>query len=370
MIRSPRDIRNAEKNRRRAMRLQHQHGKPQLPSRRARLVQQGPSDPAFNYDEFQEIGFEVRKNPKNRFCAIRWHYTEDPDKRDPEFARLGREKNPQGWDQEQEIDFSSKRGIRVFSEFPWRREACDLGPWWSSQSNVILPTVKPPAWWPLWLATDPGRNRCWATLFILVDEYGCCHVVRSIVKPGLHYSEAKKSIAGLLGRRRPVDHVIDPASKQRRTDSVKTLLEKMADRPFPMICNPVDHLSNEYLELEELRERMMRRPDGRYGMYFWDTPENQACIIQYRNAVYKDDYGEKLDTIDVDAVDAGKYFATYTTGRAIRPAKPVEEMGAREFRAHLAHKRRQTMERQMSQQQRARNSLIMEELESGMSVEP
>ncbi len=358
MIRSGADARRAAKKRQEAGKLQHSNGKPHFASKMSRpLVPPSSNDDGENLSRFDGTGFQVWKNPKNRFCVIRWHYTADPAKRDPAYEREGRAKNPQGWDQEMEIDFRSKRGVKVFGEFPWKRAECNLGTYWSKESNVILPAAPAPSWWPLYLATDPGRNRCWATLFVKVDEYGCWHVVGSVVEPGMHYTQAKKKIKAILGRVEPVEHVIDPASKQQRTDSLKTLIEKMADRPNAMQVIPVDHLGNEYMELEELRERMMLRSDGRYGMYFWDFPFNARCIEQFRNAVYKDEYGEKLDSIDVDAVDAGKYLATHMTGRAIRPRKPPDQMSPREYRASLATDRRRRLEKQLTDQQRAYNSL-------------
>lgn len=356
MIKNPKTAKSDFEKRQRSDRIQRtKSGGFQLPSARgARDLP--PSDPSFVYKPLSTQGFEVRKNKKNKFCVVRWHYSADPAKRDPGYAAAGRMTNP-AWDQEMEIDFKSKRGIKAFPEFPWRRAECDLGPFWSSKSNVILPSEKIPGWWPLYLATDPGRNRCWATLFIFVDEYGIWHVWKSVVKSGLHYSEAKKLIRGILGRREVTDHVIDPASNQRRTDSEKTLTEKMGDRPFPMHVIPVAHLSNEYLELEELRERMMMRPDGRYGCYFWDTADNQACIDQFKGAVYADDYGERLSKIDVDAPDAAKYLATHLTGRAVRPKKPVEDMSPPEYRAHLTSIRRRALYKEAERQQRSREGL-------------
>jgi len=359
VIRLPKNAKQDFKKRQKEIGFQRKsHGAGlQLPSARG-VRDLPPSDPNFLYKPISDQGITVRKNRKNKFCVILWHYTADPEKRDPQYAIDGRAQNP-AWDQEMELDDRSKRGIKVFPEFPWARAECDLGPFWSSQSNVILPTEKIPYWWPMYLATDPGRNRCWATLFILIDEYGCWHVWKSIVKSGLHYREAKRLIAGLVGRRDVREHVIDPASKQLRTESTKTLIEKMADKPFSMDCIPVAHLSNEYLELEELRERMMKRPDGRFGVYFWDTADNQECIGQFKQAVYADDYGERLTKIDVDAVDAGKYLATHLIDRAIRPLKPPNEMDSREYRIHITKVRRRNMEKEQGRQQMVRDGILV-----------
>lgn len=356
------------RDRQRGIRMQrNQTGKLQLsPHRRGPLVPDGAS--TSDYEEFNgDPGFHVHKNRKNRFACIRWHYKEDPDKRDPEFEVAGRKKNPNGWDQEMEIDFGSKKGVKVFAEFSWRRAECDLGPYWSSQSNIIMPTLAPPEWWPLYLATDPGRRAAWATLFVLVDQYGCWHIFKSLLKTGLHYKEAKRIVASLQGRRYVVEHVIDAASKQARTDSLKTLMQKMADPPFKMDCIPIEHNANEYIQIEELRERMQKRPDGRFGMYIWDTVANQGVITQFKNTVYRDDKGEKILSEDVDAVDAAKYLATHQTGRAIVAKKPVEEMTDREFRTHLATKRRRGLEKAMSSRQ-SPNSYMQDESYDGAVI--
>lgn len=362
-LQSP-DARQNHRDRMRHMRLQRKRGGDgwQLPSARRGPIVKPPSDPNADYSHLESQGVQIWKNRKNKFCVIRVHYTADPEKRDPKYAIEGRASNPQGWDQEMEIDFASKKGIRAFSEFPWARGECDLGEYWSSESNIILPSKKAPGWWRLYLTTDPGRNRHWATLFVLVDEYECWHVVASLVKPGMHYTEAKLEISKRLGGRRPVEHIIDPASKQQRTDSERTLIEKMAKRPIPMECIPPAKRNNEYVGLEELRERMMRREDGRFGMYFWDTPGNQEAIRQFKFAVYADDYGEKLIEEDVDSVDAARYLVTHLTHRAVRPRKPVDKMNHREFRAHLAVQRRRAIEKRMTEQQMARDGLQADQI--------
>lgn len=352
-LKSPANHKGHFKERQRADRLHRRaDGTTHLPSsRRGPIVPKGVE--TTDYDQFNnDIGFRVHKNKRNRVCVVQWHYTEDPEKRDPEYERQGRLQNPVGWDQEMELDDASKKGVKVFAEFSWRRGECDIGPFWSSTSNVILPMAPPLDWWPLYLATDPGRRACWATLFILVDQYGCWHLWKSIVQPGLHYTDAKSLVAMLLGRRHPVEHVIDASAKQQRTDSVKTLIEKMAQPPHKFDCIPIDHFGSEYVLIEELRERMKKRVDGRFGMYFWDTPGNQKAIQQFKHCVYKDDKGESLLSEDIDAVDASKYLATHLIGRAIAPKKPPEEMNDKEYRAFMTLTRRRGLEKAMASKRR------------------
>jgi hypothetical protein len=259
------------------------------------------------------------QNPKNGFFVMRVHRSAHPEKRHPLWVAAARAKNPALFDREEEIDFRSRQGVRVFGDFNWDLTETDLlNGRYSSQSMVIRP-FKIPEWWRIWTTTDPGRVASWATLVVAVDDNGVWFVTGEIVQPGLDYRPAKKLIhTRLLKGRRPVENVIDIDAAKHRVESRNTLLELMAKRPFALECVTATRRANDYVALQEYRDRLARRPEGWFGVYFFATC--RETIESHRTAVY--DKGDALLSGGIDPVDAMKYLSTHLTDRSIRPRKP------------------------------------------------
>lgn len=78
---------------------------------------------------YTDTGVIVNKNPHNKFCAIRLHYTADPSKRSVlwlEEAKAGMREAD--FAREYEIDFTAHFGEKVFPEFRKNRSAIIVEP--------------------------------------------------------------------------------------------------------------------------------------------------------------------------------------------------------------------------------------------------
>ena len=313
------------------------------------------------YEPRSKHGVTCWENAKNGFFVIRVHRSAHPEKRDERWVKAERAKNPALFDREEEIDFRSRKGVRVFGDFNWNLTERDIGDRYSSQSMVIRPFVIP-KWWPLWTTTDPGRTAAWSTNLVAIDENGVWFVIGELVKTGLDYRPAKRLIHTLLLRgRKTVENVIDVDATKRRVESVNTLLELMAKQPFALECVAATRRANDFVALQEYRDRLAKRPDGYFGVYFFAVC--RETIEAHRTAVY--DKGDALLSGGIDPVDGMKYLSTHMTDRAIRPKKPERYMTSSERMAKRLWGDRARAEKAARLAQRRRDlGIVNEGLES------
>ena len=319
-----------------------------------------------------ETGVSVWRNPENGFLVAAIHFTADPEKRNPEFAARKRARNPEKFDADMNIDFSSKAGEKVLKELEFKearpedmdcdcldcRDVRKIGGYGihSTVTNVV-PACVFPSWFTTFTSTDPSGRNLWVTSFLRVDSLGIVHLYACIMQRNYFYKQAKIDIAARL-HGAAATHIIDPAASQRQPQSEKTLLELMLEDPYSMECYPATHKADQWLEVQELKRLMFKREDGLFGLYIHISPELRPFVQMLRNTVW-DGEGQKVLDREKDPFDTLKYFATWRVGKSTRPLRPIESLPSRQQQAmRVAIVKRDARKRAMQMQKERDRELI------------
>lgn len=106
-------------------------------------------------------GMEVARQKTTNYLVVWLHFTADPEKRSEEWIRFAREGIPkEDWAQEMNMDFKAKSGKKALPIFEeWKHK-------------IVVPTFKPPAFWPRLSSHDYGLTNPYSCHFYTIAPDG------------------------------------------------------------------------------------------------------------------------------------------------------------------------------------------------------
>lgn len=217
-------------------------------------------------------------NPKNKFCVVRVHYSVDPDKSNPEWIARAKEGiSDKSWQREYEISYETFAGKAVYEDFG---------------EHLIAETSPKPGDY-VYRGWDFGYHRPAVVFagfnhddqFCIYDEImGQDEGIKQFATRVKRYSQANFPGAQWLD-------AADPAGNQKTDKAEFTSMEVLRD--LDIYPNSKPSAIDEGLEI--LRQRMVRRNDGLYGMIV--SPKCKTLIDGfkggYRYPEHKDGMPEK-----------------------------------------------------------------------------
>lgn len=165
-------------------------------------------------------GLKVRENPGNGFCVATIHYTADPRKRDPEWARKERRGMPEwAWQKEYELDYRARSGRRIFC--PPFDEKVHVFPFtveteWTSYRGIDHGYANPTAC--IWAAVGKAQGARFAT-----DRD--IYFYREYYMAGRTIPQNATWIKNMQGSQERIHATyIDPSTKRKKDDAQTTIL--------------------------------------------------------------------------------------------------------------------------------------------------
>lgn len=193
-----------------------------------------------------------RWNAKNKFCVLRLHYSADPDKSTPEWIEQAKRGiSEKSWNREYEIDYDTFEGKPVFPEF---REDLHIGTF----------TYEPMPTKTLYRGWDFGYHRPAVTIAWMNPDDQLI-VKREILGKDEGIKEFGKRVLVICMTEFPNANWIDacdPAGHQKNDKSEFTSVEVLNT----LGVFPTSKPSNIQEKLEVLRQRLLRRNDGKVGL--------------------------------------------------------------------------------------------------------
>lgn len=99
------------------------------------------------------------------FKVLKFHYTADPDKRDPEWIRKAKKgTTAAGWAKEMEMDFNAFSGELALPEIKDKKK------------EIYIDPIEIPEWWPKYGGLDYGYRNPFAFYNYTIDSEGCIYV--------------------------------------------------------------------------------------------------------------------------------------------------------------------------------------------------
>lgn len=193
-----------------------------------------------------------RWNQKNKFCVLRLHYTADPEKNKPEWIENAKRGiSERSWNREYEIDYDTFEGKPVFEGF---KEDLHIGHF----EYEPMPTKYVYRGW------DFGYHRP-AVAIGWINEEDQLLVKREILGEDEGIKDFGTRVLNISNSEFPNAKWLDacdPAGHQKTDKSEFTSVEVLNS----IGIYPTSRPSNIQEKLEIVRQRLLRRNDGKVGM--------------------------------------------------------------------------------------------------------
>lgn len=136
----------------------------------------------------------IEKRTPSGICALRCHYSADPDRAKPEWKERERRKytSESAWQSEQEIEFGAGGGERLFADILTRY----------AHKIIIDPETsgfRPSPHWNYFGGFDSGKANPTAALVACIDPDRVVYILREYYKPDLSPREHKPYLMQLQG---------------------------------------------------------------------------------------------------------------------------------------------------------------------------
>lgn len=191
----------------------------------------------------------VRWNPGNKFCVVRVHYSADPEKDNPEWVEMAKQGiSERSWQREYEISYDVFDGKPVFADF--------------KEDHIRSFDYQPGTY--VYVGWDFGYHHpAMVAAFINKDDQFC--IRHEILGSDEGIKEFGLRVKRFLHAEFPGAkflHACDPAGHQKSDKSEFTSVEVLNS----IGIYPTSRASSIMEGIEIIRQRLLRRNDGQYGL--------------------------------------------------------------------------------------------------------
>lgn len=194
----------------------------------------------------------IRWNPKNKFCVLRLHYSADPEKNTPEWIAKAKEgTSPRSWDREYEISYDTFEGKPVFETF-------------SEDLHISNFEYSPNSSGYMYRGWDFGYHRP-AVAIGWINQDDQLMIRREILGNDEGIKDFAARVIAICLNEFPNARWLDacdPAGHMKTDKAEFTSVEVLNSLGIYPISKP----SNIQEKLEIVRQRLLRRNDGKVGL--------------------------------------------------------------------------------------------------------